>query len=62
MYLFFSPYLKLSHRSWDNFPGGNINKPIGVSSFITREIPFEVKSQLPTVEQLEQELKDMSDD
>ena len=36
----------------------DINKPIGVSSFITREIPFEVKSQLPTVEQLEQELKD----
>lgn len=36
----------------------DINKPIGVSSFITREIPIEVKSQLPTVEQLEQELKD----
>lgn len=39
----------------------DINKPIGVSSFITREIPVEVKSQLPTVEQLEQELKDVAD-
>ncbi len=40
----------------------DINKPIGVSSFITREIPVEVVSQLPTVEQLERELKDLSDD
>jgi len=39
----------------------DINKPIGVSSFITREIPIEVKSQLPTVEQLEQELNELSD-
>lgn len=39
----------------------DINKPIGVSSFITREIPVEVKSQLPTVEQLEQELNELSD-
>ena len=39
----------------------DINKPIGVSSFITREIPVEVKSQLPTVEQLEYELKELSD-
>ena len=39
----------------------DINKPIGVSSFITREIPMEVKSQLPTVEQLEQELNELSD-
>lgn len=39
----------------------DINKPIGVSSFITREIPVEVESQLPTVEQLERELKDISD-
>jgi len=38
----------------------DINKPIGVSSFITREIPIEVKSQLPTVEQLEQELNELS--
>jgi predicted nuclease of restriction endonuclease-like (RecB) superfamily len=39
----------------------DINKPIGVSSFITREIPVEAESQLPTVEQLERELKDISD-
>ncbi len=39
----------------------DINKPIGVSSFITREIPIEVKGQLPTVEQLEQELNELSD-
>ena len=32
-----------------------------ISSFITREIPSEVKSQLPTVEQLEQELNELSD-
>jgi len=38
----------------------DISKPIGVSSFITREIPVEVKSQLPTVEQLEHELKELS--
>jgi hypothetical protein len=39
----------------------DINKPIGVSSFITREIPVDVKSELPTVEQLEHELKELSD-
>jgi len=34
----------------------DIGKPIGVSSFITKEIPMDVKSQLPTVEELEWEL------
>jgi predicted nuclease of restriction endonuclease-like (RecB) superfamily len=34
----------------------DIGKPIGVSSFITKEIPMDVKSLLPTVEELEWEL------
>lgn len=34
----------------------DVNKPIGVSSFITKSIPIEVQSQLPTVEEIEQEL------
>lgn len=34
----------------------DIHKPMGVSSFITKDIPLEVQSQLPTVEELEHEL------
>ncbi len=34
----------------------DINKPVGVSSFITKEIPMDVRSQLPTVAEIEQEL------
>jgi YhcG PDDEXK nuclease domain len=38
----------------------DVNKPIGVSSFITKEIPFDVQAQLPTVEEIERQLADMS--
>ncbi|MDO9107062.1 MAG: PDDEXK nuclease domain-containing protein [Methylovulum sp.] len=34
----------------------DVNKPIGVSSFITKEIPLEVQAQLPTVAEIEQQL------
>ncbi len=34
----------------------DVNKPIGVSSFITKEIPLDVQAQLPTVAEIEQEL------
>lgn len=36
----------------------DVNKPIGVSSFITKNIPVDVQSQLPTVEEIEQELSE----
>ena len=34
----------------------DINKPIGVSTFRFSEIPEAMQSQLPTLEQIEQEL------
>jgi predicted nuclease of restriction endonuclease-like (RecB) superfamily len=34
----------------------DINKPIGISSFITQEIPSNVQAQLPTVAEIEQQL------
>lgn len=34
----------------------DIHKPMGVSSFITKDIPLSVQSQLPTVQQIESEL------
>jgi predicted nuclease of restriction endonuclease-like (RecB) superfamily len=34
----------------------DINKPMGVSSFITKDIPLSVQSQLPSVEEIEHEL------
>lgn len=34
----------------------DINKPMGVSSFITKDIPLSVQSQLPTVQEIESEL------
>ena len=34
----------------------DIHKPMGVSSFITKEIPLSVQSQLPTVQEIESEL------
>jgi hypothetical protein len=34
----------------------DINKPMGVSSFITKDIPLSVRSQLPTVQEIESEL------
>jgi predicted nuclease of restriction endonuclease-like (RecB) superfamily len=34
----------------------DINKPMGVSSFITKDIPLSVLSQLPTVHEIESEL------
>ena len=34
----------------------DIQKPMGVSSFITKDIPLAVQSQLPTVEEIENEL------
>ncbi len=34
----------------------DVNKPIGVSSFITKEIPLDVQAQLPTVAEIEQQL------
>lgn len=40
----------------------DINKPMGVSSFITKEIPLSVQSQLPTVEQIEDELGELAFD
>lgn len=40
----------------------DINKPMGVSSFITKDIPLNVRSQLPTVAEIEQELGAMNPD
>jgi hypothetical protein len=34
----------------------DINKPMGVSSFIGKDIPLSVKSELPSVEEIETEL------
>lgn len=34
----------------------DIHKPMGVSSFITKEIPLSVQSQLPSVQEIEEEL------
>ena len=34
----------------------DIHKPMGVSSFITKDIPLAVQSQLPTVQEIESEL------
>lgn len=34
----------------------DISKPMGVSSFITKDIPLSVQAQLPTVEEIESEL------
>ena len=36
----------------------DVNKPIGVSSFITKEIPADVKTQLPTVDEIEMQLQE----
>jgi len=38
----------------------DINKPIGVSAFQFNEIPVSIQSQLPTIEELEQELTSLS--
>ena len=35
----------------------DVNKPMGVSSFIGKDIPLSVRSQLPSVEEIEQELR-----
>lgn len=35
----------------------DVTKPIGVSSFITKEIPVEVQTQLPTVAEIEKQLR-----
>jgi predicted nuclease of restriction endonuclease-like (RecB) superfamily len=37
----------------------DINKPMGVSSYITKDIPMSVQSQLPTVQEIEDELSGM---
>jgi len=37
----------------------DFHKPMGVSSYITKDIPLSVQSQLPTVEEIEQQLADM---
>jgi predicted nuclease of restriction endonuclease-like (RecB) superfamily len=34
----------------------DVNKPIGVSSFITKEIPMDIQAQLPTVAEIEAQL------
>jgi hypothetical protein len=34
----------------------DIHKSMGVSSFITKDIPLSVRSQLPTVQEIENEL------
>ncbi len=39
----------------------DINKPIGVSSFITNALPADVQPQLPTIEELEAELASLTD-
>ena len=35
----------------------DIHKPMGVSAFITKDIPLDVQSQLPSVQEIEDELK-----
>ncbi len=35
----------------------DVHKPMGVSSFITKDIPLDVQSQLPSVQEIEDELK-----
>ncbi len=35
----------------------DVHKPMGVSSFITKDIPLDVQSQLPSVQEIENELK-----
>jgi predicted nuclease of restriction endonuclease-like (RecB) superfamily len=40
----------------------DVNKPMGVSSYITKNIPLSVQSQLPTVEEIEQKLADLEGD
>jgi hypothetical protein len=39
----------------------DINKPMGVSSYITKEIPISIQSQLPTVQEIESELNALQD-
>jgi len=34
----------------------DVNKPIGVSSFITKEIPLDIQAQLPTIAEIEEQL------
>ena len=38
----------------------DVNKPMAVSSYITKDIPLSVQSQLPSVEEIEQELTALS--
>jgi hypothetical protein len=40
----------------------DIHKPMGVSSFITKDIPLSVQSQLPTVQEIEDELTSLIND
>jgi predicted nuclease of restriction endonuclease-like (RecB) superfamily len=40
----------------------DVNKPMGVSSYITKDIPLAVQSQLPTVEEIEQSLAGLEGD
>jgi hypothetical protein len=40
----------------------DIHKPMGVSSFITKDIPLAVQSQLPTVQEIESELASLMHD
>ena len=40
----------------------DIGKPIGVSEFLFKELPEDIKSELPTVEEIEQELSDKNED
>jgi len=40
----------------------DINKPMGVSSYITKDIPLNVRSQLPTVQEIETELNALKHD
>jgi predicted nuclease of restriction endonuclease-like (RecB) superfamily len=40
----------------------DVNKPMGVSSYITKDIPLSVQSQLPTVEEIEQKLVGLEGD
>jgi predicted nuclease of restriction endonuclease-like (RecB) superfamily len=40
----------------------DVNKPMGVSSYITKDIPLSVQSQLPSVEEIEDELKSLNQD
>jgi predicted nuclease of restriction endonuclease-like (RecB) superfamily len=40
----------------------NVNKPIGVSEYhLTEKIPAKMKGKLPTIEEIEQELKDIAE-